>query len=236
MHQLLLLCIQIICFCLTWALITFELHPFLDIYQLIFSDTGDKIPEWTVHANYLFAIIFLVTGISALLRLKVLKKMIGVSMTFFSVLLLCMVIHHQGVAMPILKYSYILLIPYVFYKVFNQNIQHIDKIIKATLQISLIYIPFSVGLFVFNSTEIHHFMAILITSTLTLVSVGASLGLYLKDYFRISLRCAEFVFFIGFVADIFQLIDSGFEYNRLPLALIGISLILFGRWVRIVSK
>lgn len=236
MPQLLLICIQIICFCLTWALITFELQPFADGYQFFFGTEASTLPEWTVHANYLCCILFLLTGIAAILRLKFLKQLLSASLTFLLLIWICLFFNKDGHIVPVLKYSYIVLIPFIFQKIFQQNVKNIDVLIKTTLQVSLIYIPFYVGWFVFNSSNIDHIVALVITSTLTLVSVGASFGLYIKDYFRLSLRCAEFVFFIGFLTDIFQWINTGMAYNRLPMVLIGISLILFGRWVRIVSK
>lgn len=236
MPQLLLICIQIICFCLTWALITFELQPFADVFQFFFGTASTTLPEWTTHANYLCSILFLLTGIGAILRLKFLKQLLSTSLTFLFLIWIGLLFNKDGYIVPILKYSYIVLIPFVFQKIFHQQVKNIDVIIKTTLQVSLIYIPFYIGWFAFNNPHIHHIVAIIITSTLTLVSVGASLGLYLKDYFRISLRCAEFVFLIGFLTDIFQWINSGMEYNHLPMILLGISLVIFGRWVRIVSK
>lgn len=236
MPQLLLICIQIICFCLTWALVTFQIEPFLDVYQFIKNDDIIHAPEWTIHTQYLFALIFLTTGITSILRLKVLKHLISTALTFFIALLICMAFSPELHILNVLKYSYIVLIPFIFHRIFNQNIQHIDVWIKTTLQIPLIFIPFSIGYYVFNDAQINNFISIIITSTLTLVSVGASLGLYIKDYFRVSLRCAEWIFFIGFATDLLHMLSTGFDYNQLPMILIGISLILFARWSRIVSK
>lgn len=236
MPHLLLICVQIICFCLTWALATFQLQPFLELLKFFHGGELTSIPEWTKHANYLFALIFLTTGISAVIRLRVLKNLTSTSLTFLLVLLLGMSFIPELYFANILKYSYIVLIPWVFYKIFSQNIRNIDKWIKTTLQISLIYVPFGVGLYLFNDPYVHHVIAVIITSTLTLVSVGASFGLYLKDYFRTSLLCAEWVFFIGFATDLFQLFSKGFEYNQLPMVILGISLVLFARWSRIVTK
>lgn len=239
MPQLILICIQIICFCLTWALITFEIQPFLSVWGFFTGNsTLSPATEWTVHANYLFAIILVVTGISATIRLKILSHFTSVSITFLIVLWLCFALQPDEYLSNLLKYAYIVLIPVIFHKIFTKNIQHIEKIIKATIQLSLIYVPYRMGLFFFNDTSLSVTLATILTSTFTLISISASLGLYTRKFFSLALKTATIIFTLNLFADIFPLYKnlSAWNFNEIPMAIISSSLIVFTRWVSVISR
>lgn len=238
MPQLILICIQIICFCLTWALITFELQPFLTALEFFrVNSTITIVPQWTVHTNYLFAIILLVTGVSATIRLKILSHFTSVSITFLIVLWLCFALQPEEYLANLLKYAYIVLIPIIFHKIFTQDIKHIEKIIKATIQISLIYVPYHLGLFFFNETPLSSTIATVLTSTFTLISISASLGLYTKKFFSFALRTATLMFTLNLLSEILPLYNSFSEwnFNGLPMVIIHSVLIVFTRWVTALS-
>lgn len=238
MPQLILLCIQIICFCLTWALITFEIQPFLSAWGF-FTGNSTLTPAmaWTVHANYLFAIIFLITGISATIRLKILSYFTSVSITFLTVLWLCLALQPDEYLTNLLKYAYIVLIPVIFHKIFIRDTRYIEKIIKATIQISLIYAPYHLGLFFFNDISLYSIPATILTSTFTLISISASLGLYTRKFFAPALTTATFIFILSLLADIFLLYKnlSGWNFNQLPMTIISAAMIVFTRWVSMLS-
>ncbi len=238
MPRYLLLCIQIICFCLAWAFITFQIEPFSRVWSFFSGADNSTTPEWAVHTNYLFTIILLITGISATIRLKLIAHFNSVAITFLAVLWACFALQPDQYFAYLLKYSYIVLIPVVFHKIFTQNIRHIELFIKATIQISLVYFPYNLGLFLIHETNLSQPLILATTSTFTLLSVGASLGLYITQYFNPALKVAALLFTIGLLIDVLPVLKnpSGFDFNQIPMAIIGSSLIVFTNWVKALNN
>ncbi len=234
MQQLIIISLQIIYYCLAWLLLTFSITPFSSAWNLVSGNSSNPIlPDWAIHTHYLFAIMYLSTGIAITLRLKVMKQMNSTALFFSAVLLAFMAFYPKLLMINLLKYSYIIVIPVIFQKIILLNGENIHKWIKSCIQISLIYSSYHVAMYLFQIPILNEITAIVLASIFTLIAIGASLVLYTKKYYTQSLNIALLIFIVGSFIDILE-ISMNFktiEFNQLPLMIISWSMIIFTIWV-----
>lgn len=234
MQQLIILSLQIIYYCLAWLLLTFTITPFSSAWNFISENTSNtSIPDWAVHTHYLFAIVYLSTGIAITLRLKVIQQMNSAAMIFSAVLLAFMAFYPKLLMINLLKYSYIIIIPYIFQKLILLKGENLQKWIKSCIQIALIYSSYQIEMYLFQSPILSDITSIIIASTLTFIAIGASIALYTKKYYKPSLNVALLIFILGSFIDFLEISTNieRIDFNQFPLILIGWSMIIFTLWV-----
>ncbi|MCO5234203.1 MAG: hypothetical protein M9888_10765 [Chitinophagales bacterium] len=232
MSQLIILCVQIIYICLAWSLLTFSIHPFADVFSLFFLDT--KAPEWTTHTNYLFAILFLTTGISILLRLKVFKELTQISLTFLVVLWFAMIAQPHLFFINIFKYAYIILIPLIFYMIYSKKAKHIYQIINLTIASYLIYIPIGLGQFFLNTFSNPY--ALILTGIFSIIAFIIILMLYSRKNIVFGLKLSILFFPLGIFLELLPLIDIQRNFNQLSLIILSFVPVIFTLWFKNMNK
>ena len=234
MPQLLILSLQILYFCLAWLLVTFKISPFSNLWNIISSQNSDKIPDWIVHTHYLFALIFVTAGIAFTLRLKVMKYMNSTALYFLGILLATMAFSPDLYMINLLKYAYIVFIPVIFHRIMLQKGENIQKWIKASIQIALIYSTYHIAMYWNQSFILGEITTIALTAAITFIGIGTSITLYTEKYYKTALSFAMFIFLITNIFDSIEIFQNfhSIEYNKIPLIFISWSMIVFTLWVR----
>lgn len=238
MPQLIILSLQILYFCLAWLLVTFKITPFSDAWNFISRlPTNDILPEWAVHTHYFFALIFITAGISFTLRLKVMKYINSTALIFLLLLLALTAFSPELYIINLFKFGYIVFIPYIFQKVILQDSKNLQRWIKSSILIFLIYSTYHIGTYLYHSPYLYEISSMAFTTMIVILAIMTSIALYTKNFYKLALNLA-LVFFIGssvidFTA-VFQNIQS-FDYNTIPVIVISWSMIIFTFWVRKMS-
>ena len=237
MSGLLLISVQIICFCIAWALITFQLHPFADFWQFFYRSSGGNIPDWTMHSNYLIATFLAATGISATLKLRVIGNLLSISVVFLVILLAALSFEAPFYVLNIFQYSYILLIPYIFQKLFLRETTNIMTWISITLIVSMLFAPLDIATILNQQLGVSLHTALLSGILFLVLAFIASYGIYDKKYFSLTLQLGLVIFITEFMVNILSVL-KGFSlthFNNLSLGLLSLALVLFVLWVKSVS-
>ncbi|HUH74707.1 MAG TPA: hypothetical protein VLZ75_09885 [Chitinophagales bacterium] len=238
MPQLIILSLQILYFCLAWSLVTFKITPFSDAWNYISGLPTDSIlPEWAIHTHYLFALIFITSGITFTLRLKVMNYINSTALIFLVMLLISLAFSPELYVINLIKYSYIVFIPYIFQKIIVQDSANIQRWIKTSILLSLLYATYHISVYLFKTSYTFEAMSTVLPFAIAIIGILVATALYSKRFYKLSLHLSILFLIASSSIDFLQIFKNaqGFDYNMIPILVISWSMILFTFWVRKMS-
>jgi|GEM_PF-6291003 len=133
MHpQSLLISIQVICFSLTWLHLVYGITPTLYIFSFFtHQEDPGTLPQWMIHTNYMIAAVLATTGTGVMIRLKILRTLLSVAITFLGITLAGLCFQAPGYLINLPLYLYIVLLPLILYNVLEKRVNGI-RILSRT--------------------------------------------------------------------------------------------------------